>query len=109
MDAIAEIVGDNIRIEREALGLSQADLAEAIHVKPQTVYRWEKGRVWPTARNISSLAKLFGVDPTTLFTRRKPLEAPKLKSEDPKLKAALTAVCRYLGYNLTPAKAGRRA
>lgn len=109
MDTIEEIVGDNIRQERENLGLSQADLAEAIKIKPQTVYRWEKGKAWPTSKNVGSLSNLFGVDPTSLFSRRKPVEAPKSKMEDPKLKAALAVICRFFGYGLTPIKSSRKS
>jgi ribosome-binding protein aMBF1 (putative translation factor) len=109
MSTIEQIVGDNIRQERENLGLSQADLAEVLKIKPQTVYRWEKGKAWPTSKNAASLAKIFGIDPTALFARRKQAPGPKPKAEDPKIKAALAVVCRVLGYSLVPLKGGRRA
>ena len=109
MDTIEEIVGDNIRRERETLGLSQADLAQAIKIKPQTVYRWEKGKAWPTSKNVGSLAHLFGIDPAKLFARRKPVDSPKGRNEDPKLRVALAIVCQFLGYTLTPIKPSRRS
>lgn len=35
--------GDQLREKRIALGLTQAQLAEILDVKPNTVARWERG------------------------------------------------------------------
>jgi DNA-binding transcriptional regulator YiaG len=35
--------GDELKAIRSALGLTQAELAEMLEVKPNTVARWERG------------------------------------------------------------------
>lgn len=35
--------GDELKEKRVALGLTQAELAEILDVKPNTVARWERG------------------------------------------------------------------
>ncbi len=36
---------EDMKIRREELGLTQAQLAELLGVKENTVYRWESGRL----------------------------------------------------------------
>ena len=93
MASISNIVGTNIERERVSRALTQADLAKALKVKPLTVYRWETGRVWPTAKNIEALARLFKVNATTLFARPS-------TPYDPKIKEALLVISRALGISL---------
>jgi transcriptional regulator with XRE-family HTH domain len=101
MATIAEIVGGNIRREREGAGLTQAELAKAAKVKLQSVYRWEKGKAWPTSRNIETLAKLFRTPPSSLF------QQGETTPRDPRLRDAMAIVCRALGFSL--ARSVRRA
>jgi len=91
MMTIAETVGENIRRERETRGLSQGDLAKALHVKPQSVYRWEKGKAWPTSRNIEALAKIFKRPASSFF------QEPAAAAKDPKVREAVAVICRALG------------
>ena len=53
-------IGENIRIKREGIGLSQKALAEAIGSGENTVAGWEKGKNAPPGDKVVSMAKLFG-------------------------------------------------
>lgn len=54
-------VGNRIREQREALGLSQDDLARQIFVSRQTVSNWERGKTCPDVQSLLLLSNLFGV------------------------------------------------
>lgn len=51
---------DRIRRAREAAGLTQAELAERVHVDTRTVRNWEAGRVPRNA--IGGIEKALGID-----------------------------------------------
>lgn len=70
-----------LRVER---GLTQAALARTVGVSRQTVSRWERGFIVPSAANLISLSQLYGVPLDELaggelFAREEPAapEAPK--------------------------------
>ena len=52
---------------RKEKGLSQIELAEALHVSRQAISRWEVGTATPTMRNLSALSKLYGISLNTLL------------------------------------------
>ncbi|WEV59158.1 helix-turn-helix domain-containing protein [Bifidobacterium sp. ESL0728] len=54
-------LGGQIRDHREAMGLSQDDLAGKIFVSRQTVSNWETGRTYPDVQNLLLLGNLFGI------------------------------------------------
>ena len=54
-------VGEQIRRGREALGMSQADLADAIWVSRNTVSNWETGATTPDIQSFILMSALFGV------------------------------------------------
>ncbi len=56
----ASEVGARIRQWREARSWSQNDLAVSLGVHPQSVHRWEKGRV-PETEDLVKLSSAFGV------------------------------------------------
>lgn len=60
-------MGDKIRALREARGLSQNDLAEALGINQSTVSNWERGKIEPTLFNVRRLANILGVEPGELF------------------------------------------
>lgn len=53
-------LGEKIRAGRTAAGLTQAQLAERVHVSRQAVTKWETGRGTPDLVNLQALAALFG-------------------------------------------------
>lgn len=50
-----------IRELREAAGLTQLQLANALGITPGAVYSWERGRNEPKASQLRALARFFGV------------------------------------------------
>lgn len=49
-------IGERIRDRREALGLSQWQLAQQLEMRQDEISRWEIGRVRPSGRNLRLLA-----------------------------------------------------
>ena len=54
-------LNENIRNFREQNGMTQTELASALHVTPQSVSRWENGLAYPDIEKLPQLADLFGV------------------------------------------------
>jgi len=54
-------IGKNIRRLRGAAGLSQEELAQALHISPQSVSKWERGEGYPDITALPGLARYFGV------------------------------------------------
>lgn len=57
MDKIGEI----IKAERKARGLSQTELAKLIGVTQDSISLWEKGKRLPDTQYVIKLAQLFNV------------------------------------------------
>ena len=62
-------VGDRIREIRQKHRLNQTKFAEVIGVHFQTVSRWERNELRPTAENLSDIAAKFGVDISWLMAK----------------------------------------
>ena len=54
-------IGKNIRRLRGGAGLTQEELAEALHISPQSVSKWERGEGYPDITALPGLARFFGV------------------------------------------------
>jgi transcriptional regulator with XRE-family HTH domain len=54
-------LGSRIAAARGTKGLNQTDLAHALGVASQAVWRWEQGRVTPTAARLVAIADATGV------------------------------------------------
>ena len=65
---------------RKEKGLTQLELAEAVHVSRQAVSRWEVGTSIPTMENLASLGRLYGVPVDDLLNGR---EEPSKKEPPP--------------------------
>ena len=52
-------IGARIRARREAMGLSQAELARRVYVSRQTVGNWEAGRTLADVQSLVLLARVF--------------------------------------------------
>ena len=50
-----------LRVNRERLGLTQEDVAQRIFVSRQTVSSWETGKTYPDVQSLLLLSNLFGV------------------------------------------------
>lgn len=51
--------GDRLGLAREAMGLSQGELAERLGVKPATLRNWEEDRAEPRANKLQMLAGML--------------------------------------------------
>ena len=63
-------VGRLIAQRRKALGLSQAELAERLHVTDKAVSKWETGRGMPAVDSLESLAEVLGLSVSELLSGR---------------------------------------
>ena len=54
-------IGQNIKRLRTQKGLTQTAVADAIHVTPQAVSRWENGACYPDLESLINLAVYFDV------------------------------------------------
>lgn len=59
--------GRRVRERREALGLRQADLADAVGTSATTIRAWENGRTGIADDRMRALAKALGCEPTDLW------------------------------------------
>lgn len=66
-DAQRVVLGRLIRIGREAKGLSQTDLGEAVTAKQSTVSSWESGKVTPSLEQLVRIARALDVDQGVLL------------------------------------------
>ena len=63
----AKILGNYIAARRKELGMTQANLAEKIHVTDKAVSRWERGVGLPDIENLEALAKALEVSLVSLM------------------------------------------
>ena len=61
------MISNNIRHARARKGMSQAQLALALGVKENTVWRWENNKSTPSARIIVDIARILDSTPTELL------------------------------------------
>lgn len=54
------LVAERIKQLRENSGLSQRDVAKALHIGQATYHRMEKGQTEPSAVQIATLSSLYG-------------------------------------------------
>lgn len=52
-------IGDKIRELRVSKNLTQQELGDLLHIRKQTVYKWEKGINIPDSETLSELASIF--------------------------------------------------
>ena len=53
-------LAENLRSLRLGKGMTQEELAEALHVTSQSVSKWERGETYPDITLLPGLANLFG-------------------------------------------------
>ncbi len=74
------MIGDRIKEERERLGFTQPQFAEAAGAAKRTLIEWEKGATSPTAVQLSALVSI-GVDALYVLTGVRSGAAPVLAPE----------------------------
>lgn len=58
---------NQVKVLREAHGLTQEDLAQAVHVTSRTIISLEKSKYRPSIELAYRLARFFGTDIESLF------------------------------------------
>lgn len=53
-------ISNQIKTRREAMGLSQEQLAEKLYVSRQTISNWERNKTYPDVQSLLMLSILFG-------------------------------------------------
>lgn len=56
-----------IKERREALGLTQTELAKKVGKSFRTIQSWERGESYPNAEYVSVLCNVFDTDPNSLL------------------------------------------
>jgi transcriptional regulator with XRE-family HTH domain len=85
MNELYKYIGNKIRELRQSYGvkgISQDDLAKNIKTSANTISRWETATYKPSAIELHSLAKFFGVNISVFF--------PEM--ENPRLQALMSAL-----------------
>lgn len=57
----------NMRAERERIGMTAQEVADAIGVHVNALLRWENGQAEPLGQNLVNLAHLYGCSPEYLL------------------------------------------
>lgn len=95
-------VGNRIREQREAKGISQDELAQKVFVSRQTVSNWERGKTLPDVQSLLLLSNLFDVSVDTLVrgdeeTMAKEIENYELERYKIKVSVGLSVGLILLG------------
>ncbi|GHP13255.1 hypothetical protein YK48G_06800 [Lentilactobacillus fungorum] len=54
-------IAAQLQKQRQIHGLSQADLAEELHISRQSISKWENGTTLPSFSNVVAISDLFGI------------------------------------------------
>jgi len=100
-DLIDVEVGQRIRIQRLAAGLSQSELAERIGVTFQQVQKYEKGMNRVGAGRLTKIARMLNVPVSSFFDGRETIDQVALQGLD----SPLAAMAQPYAYRLLRAYA----
>lgn len=75
-------LGQTLKAARQARGMTQLQLAEALYVTRQTVSNWENGRSEPDLETLGRIAELLGVE-LSLLLGQEPSEPAPIAEEPP--------------------------
>lgn len=73
-------IGDRIRSLRTQKGMSQAELAEFLHISAQSVSKWENDTSLPDINQLPAIASFFGVSIDELFAYPTNLEYERIEN-----------------------------
>ena len=66
---------EGIKQKREALGITQKQLAEKMGIERSTVAKWDAGAAFPSAAKLPKLAEVLGCSVADLFAQKEPESA----------------------------------
>lgn len=81
--------GDRMVLAREALGMSQGELAQRMGVKLQTIRNWEEDRSEPRANKLQLLAGMLNVSMVWMMTGSGEAPSPPADTADTSAEACL--------------------
>lgn len=73
-------IGEIIKINRTKKAMSQAELAEVLHISAQSVSKWENGSSMPDINQLPSIASFFGITIDDLFAYPDNLEYERIEN-----------------------------
>lgn len=86
-------IGEKIRTVREKKGLTQAELAEKVHVSSSSLCRWEKGEYEPSIEFIEQICIVLGISVEELLGLREKVDIhPEKEKKGKWVLMALSAV-----------------
>ena len=68
-NAIDEFIGDRMRVRRQALGISQADLGKTLGVSFQQIQKYESGKNRVSAGRLFDICRALNVSLSSMFER----------------------------------------
>lgn len=74
-------IGSTLKQLRQKAHLTQKDVAEKLHVTPQTISKWERNKSYPDLDYLVKLSELFNVSTDTLLGTTKPAFFARLFSK----------------------------
>jgi transcriptional regulator with XRE-family HTH domain len=77
---LKQALGKNIQKLRKAKKITQDELAEKVGIDPKNISKIENGNNYPTAENLTSIAKALNVDIYELFIFST-IPYPRMKQE----------------------------
>jgi transcriptional regulator with XRE-family HTH domain len=80
MTNLRQLLGTNIRLYRNACGLSQSKLAEQAGTATNYISAIEGGRRFPSVEILEKIAFVLGIDTPELFSM-KPIQSDTIKKE----------------------------
>ncbi len=93
-------LGENIKVKRRELKLSQEYVAEQLGVSRQAVSKWETDQSEPTTKNLIELAEIFHINLSELIDPQKHHveQVTQQHKQREKGNNAKLLCCRWLGY-----------
>lgn len=73
-------IGEIIKNNRTKKAMSQAELAEVLHISAQSVSKWENGSSMPDINQLPSIASFFGITIDDLFAYPDNLEYERIEN-----------------------------
>jgi len=91
MEDLKPIIARNIAALRQAAGMTQLELAEALHYSDKAVSKWERGESVPDISVLKQVADLFGVTVDHLISEPS-AQAPVKKHTSGRTAQLITAI-----------------
>ena len=92
MEELRPIVARRIAALRQSSGMTQMELAEALHYSDKAVSKWERGESLPDVTVLKQIADLFHVTVDSLLSDDQPQPAPAVRHNRQRIFQLVTAI-----------------